>query len=145
MKFITNPDRQWYNYAIRLNKFTSNAFFSRIYRIRPNHRTYSYKRTLKQFSRGGSNEDPQSMFWAKIWKIPELFTSENFQFLEVKLSVYLNRHVFLMSIRPNKLLQHLQGRIPPYKHMSIFFHVQEILLGLKGYVKFTCVFWFFRL
>ena len=25
------------------------------------------------------------------------FLSENFQFLEVKLSIYLNRHVFVMS------------------------------------------------
>ena len=46
--------------------------------------------------RGGSNEYPQSMFSAEIWKISE-FLSENFQFLEVKFSVYLNRHVFVMS------------------------------------------------
>ena len=37
------------------------------------------------------------MFWAEIWKISE-FLSENFQFLEVKFSIYLNRHVFVMSI-----------------------------------------------
>ena len=45
--------------------------------------------------RGGSNEYPQSMFWAEIWKI-SVFLSENFQFLEVKFSIYLNRHVFVM-------------------------------------------------
>ena len=28
-----------------------------------------------------------------------LFVSENFQFLEVKVSVYLNRRVFVMSVR----------------------------------------------
>ena len=28
---------------------------------------------------GGSNEYPQSMFWAEIWKLSE-FLSENFQF-----------------------------------------------------------------
>ena len=33
-----------------------------------------YKRT----GRGGSNENPQSMFWAEIWKISE-FLSKNFQ------------------------------------------------------------------
>ena len=33
------------------------------------------------------------MFWAKIWKISD-FLSENFHFLVVKFSVYLNRHVF---------------------------------------------------
>ena len=46
---------------------------------------------------GGSNEYPQSMFWAEIWKISE-FLSENFHFLVVKFSVYLNRHVFIMSL-----------------------------------------------
>ena len=40
-------------------------------------------------------EYPQSMFWAEIRKISE-FLSENFQFLEVKFSLYLNRHVFVM-------------------------------------------------
>ena len=44
---------------------------------------------------GGSNEYPQSMFWAEIWKISE-FLSENFQFLVVKFSIYLNRRVFVM-------------------------------------------------
>ena len=46
--------------------------------------------------RGGSNEYPQSMFWAEIWKISDFFLSENFHFLVVKFSVYLNRHVFVM-------------------------------------------------
>ena len=45
--------------------------------------------------RGGSNEYQQSMFWAEIWKIAE-FLSENFQFLAVKFSIYLNWHVFVM-------------------------------------------------
>ena len=39
--------------------------------------------SLEPPRRGGSNEYPQSMFWAKIWKISE-FLTENFQFLEVK-------------------------------------------------------------
>ena len=34
--------------------------------------------TLKLPRQGGSNEYPQSMFWAEIWKISE-FLSENFQ------------------------------------------------------------------
>ena len=42
-----------------------------------------------------SNGYPQSMFWAEIWKISE-FASENFHFLVVKFSVYLNRRVFVM-------------------------------------------------
>ena len=46
---------------------------------------------------GGSNKYPQSMFWAEIWKI-SVFLPENFQFLEVKFSIYLNRRVFIMYI-----------------------------------------------
>ena len=53
--------------------------------------------SLEPPRRGGSNEYPQSMFWAEIWKISEFFIWFFFQFLEVKFSVYLNRHVFLMK------------------------------------------------
>ena len=50
--------------------------------------------------RGGSNEYPQSMFCAEIWKKKY----ENFHFLVVKFSVYLNRHIFVMGgIRPSSL------------------------------------------
>ena len=52
--------------------------------------------SLEPPRRGGSNEYPQSMFWAEIWKISE-FLSENFQFLVVKFSIYLNRRVFVMN------------------------------------------------
>ena len=45
---------------------------------------------------GGSNEYPQSMFWAEIWKLSE-FLIRKFQFLEVKFIIYLNRHVFVMA------------------------------------------------
>ena len=38
---------------------------------------------------------PQSMFWAEIWKISEFFNWK-FSFFGGKISVYLNRHVFLM-------------------------------------------------
>ena len=44
---------------------------------------------------GGSNEYPQSMFWAEMWKISE-FLPENFQFLVGKLLMYLKKHVFVM-------------------------------------------------
>ena len=47
--------------------------------------------------RGGSNEYPQSLFWAEIWKNIGVFVSEKFQFLEVKFSIYLNRSVFVMK------------------------------------------------
>ena len=55
--------------------------------------------------RGGSNEYPQSMFWAEIWKISE-FLSESFQFLQVKCSIYLNDDVrlsLLTMTNPNQL------------------------------------------
>ena len=51
--------------------------------------------SLEPPRRGGSNEYPQSMFWAEIWKISE-FSSENFQFVVMKFSIYLNRRVFIM-------------------------------------------------
>ena len=51
--------------------------------------------SLEPPRRGGSNEYPQSMFWAEIWKISD-FLSEIFMFLEVKYSIYLNRRVFVM-------------------------------------------------
>ena len=52
--------------------------------------------SLEPPRRGGSNEYPQSIFWAEIWKKIQSFLSENFQFLMVKLSIYLNRHVSVM-------------------------------------------------
>ena len=50
---------------------------------------------LEPSRRGSSNEYPQSIFWAEIWKISE-FLSENFQVLVVKFSIYLNRCVIVM-------------------------------------------------
>ena len=52
--------------------------------------------SLEPPRRGGSNEYPQSLIWAEIWKISE-FLSKNFQFLVVKFSVYLDRLVFVMK------------------------------------------------
>ena len=51
---------------------------------------------LESHRRGDSNEYPQSMFWAEIWKVSD-FLSENFQVLVVKFSIYLKRHCFVMS------------------------------------------------
>ena len=41
--------------------------------------------SLEPPRRGGSNEYPQSMFWAEIWKKIEFFLSENFQFFGGKI------------------------------------------------------------
>ena len=51
--------------------------------------------------RGGSNEYPQSMFWAEIWKLTE-FVIWKFSFLVEKISVYLNRRVFIMKTHTHK-------------------------------------------
>ena len=53
--------------------------------------------SLEPPRRGGSNEYLQSMFWAEIWKISEVFIWK-FQFLEVKFSTYLHRRVFVMNV-----------------------------------------------
>ena len=53
--------------------------------------------SLEPPRRGGSNEYPQSMFSSEIGKISVFFLSENVQFLEVKISIYLNSRVFVMK------------------------------------------------
>ena len=52
--------------------------------------------------RDGSNEYPQSMFWAEIWKILEFFIWKFASFLVVKFSIYLNRRVFVMNTDTDK-------------------------------------------
>ena len=49
--------------------------------------------------RGGSNEYPQSMFWAEIWKNIRSFYLKIFIFLVVNFSIYLNRRVFVMGTK----------------------------------------------
>ena len=52
--------------------------------------------SLEPPRRGGSNEHPQSMFWAEIWKISEIFVWK-FSVLGGEFSIYLNRRVFVMK------------------------------------------------
>ena len=52
--------------------------------------------SLEPPRRGGSNEYPQSMFWAEILKILEFFYLEIFNFWMKKFSVYLNRRFLVM-------------------------------------------------
>ena len=47
--------------------------------------------------RGSSNEYTQSMFFEQKYEKISEFLSENFNFLVVKFSVYLNRCVFVMN------------------------------------------------
>ena len=51
--------------------------------------------SLEPPRRGGSNEYPQTLFEQKYEKYQN-FLSENFQFLDVKFSIYLKWRVFVM-------------------------------------------------
>ena len=51
--------------------------------------------SLEPPRRGGSNEYPQSIFWAEIRKISNFFYLKILFFLVVKFSIYLNRRVFV--------------------------------------------------
>ena len=51
-------------------------------------------------------------------KISEFFLSENFHFLVVKFSVYLNRRVFVMNINP-KYLTRLNSTDPDENSLKI--------------------------
>ena len=46
---------------------------------------------------GGSNEYPQFIFWAEIWKISGFFMWKFSIFMVVKFSIYLNRRVIIMK------------------------------------------------
>ena len=71
--------------------------------------------------RGGSNEYPQSMFWAEIWKISE-FLSEDFQLLVVKFSIYMNRRVFVMNDKTNATYENIDARTK--KNCNIGTHLE---------------------
>ena len=53
--------------------------------------------SLEPPHRSGSNDYPQSICFQQKYEKYRNFLSENFHFLVVKFSVYLNRHVFVMS------------------------------------------------
>ena len=58
-------------------------------------KTVDCRYSLEPPRQGGSNGYPQSMFEHKLEKYKNV-SSENFQFLAVKYSIYLNRRVFVM-------------------------------------------------
>ena len=71
--------------------------------------------SLEPPRRGGSNEYPQSMFWSEIRKKYQNFFLKIFSLLVVKFSVYLNRHVFVMSAHFKRcIFAHLVHLIPVY-------------------------------
>ena len=65
--------------------------------------------SLESLHWGGSNDYPQSMFWAGIWKISELIIWKFSFFFVVKFSIYLNRRVFVMIFWMTSLIV-LRGR-----------------------------------
>ena len=69
--------------------------------------------SLEPPRRGGSNEYPQSMFLSRNMKNNRFFYLKIFQFLEVKLSIYLNRRVFVMARKAQRAKR-------PFFHLSIF-------------------------
>ena len=92
--------------------------------------------------RGGSNEYPQSMFRARIWKISE-FLSENFPFLVVKYSIYLNMRVFVMKFKIAfiRRLMRLAGILEPFcfcvdcnnKMFNISFQLKHDRVGIMKF------------
>ena len=83
-----------------------------------------------------SNEYRQSMFWAEIWNISDFFLSENYQFLEVKFSIYLKRCVFVM--RPGKYSNCSNCQLAGDLYGVIFFFFVFFF-----FCFFLCFFFFF--
>ena len=80
---------------------------------------------------GGSNKYPQSMFCAEIWKVSWVFLSENFQFLEMKSSIYLNRRVFVMLSLFTKRKEEIQnasfGQLGLIRDPRITFRIDSMI------------------
>ena len=87
--------KDWLPKHFNADKKSSNGFHHEnmsIKKLTPLNPTYSVEPPL----RGGSNEYPQSIFWAEIWKNSE-FLSESFHFLVVF------RLLFLTMTNPNQM------------------------------------------
>ena len=67
------------------------------------HRLWVLVRTASP-RRGGSNEYPQSMFWAEIWKISE-FLSENFPFFFFGCKIF---NIFMACFRNVNIFGRMQ-------------------------------------
>ena len=93
--------------------------------------------TLEPSRRSGSNEYPQSMSWVEIWKMAE-FLSENFQFLVLKFSKYLNMRVFVMH---DKIWRHRYDaghcqKISPISCISNWWQLAVTQAGVKRHVAY---------
>ena len=54
-------------------------------------------------SRQGSSNEYHNLYFEQKYEKYQNFLSENFQFLEVNFSIYLNRHVVVMIRKENRL------------------------------------------
>ena len=79
--------------------------------------------SLEPPRRGGSNEYHNICFEQKYEKY-QTFLSENFQFLEVKFSIYLNRYVFVMNSSLTVSRRYFYCDI--FVKSSVVFHLQTV-------------------
>ena len=93
--------------------------------------------SLEPPRRGGSNEYPQSMFWAEIWTNIRIFYLKIFLFLVVKFSIYLNRRVFVMKVSsmnyiPNRFFERGYMRVHEAVSFGSMFMCGLNLVGYAG-------------
>ena len=108
--------------------------FTRVYIFLFLLRNISCGYVLEPPYRCGSDEYPQSMFWAEIWNCQNFYL-KNFIFLVVKFSVYLNRHVSVMKSK--NYPDTLSIRTGPIKKVE----VEESIRHKQ--VKLRCWIWFY--
>ena len=87
--------------------------------------------SLEPPRRGGSNEYPQYMFLSRNMK-NIIFLSENFQFLVVKCSIFLNRCVFVMPRQLIMIMQtpHMKPQTHELWRNSTYFIMFIFVVGL---------------
>ena len=96
------------------------------------HRLWVLVRTASP-RRGGSNEYPQSMFWAEIWKVSEFFYLKMFMFGGEIFNIFEYRRVFVMGCNVCAMCIHLQFAKRHIWHKTCLKanYLKSILLLLK--------------
>ena len=88
---------------------------------------------------GGSNEYPQSMFWAEIWKKYWNFLFEHFHFLMVIFSIYLNRRVFVIIYKGFKQTKYYKRllllRFVPKNNLTNLQLYEIVIMNITVYRK----------
>ena len=102
--------------------------------------------SLEPPRRGGSNEYPQSIFWAEIWKYQNFFIWKC-SFLVGKCSIYLNRRVFVM-LRPDSTDWSgcgMRRLIHIFTENTFFFAGINVILPKTVKFLFRCVYCIFKI